>query len=70
MLNIAICDDEKFFRNEIESILSTYLQNCGIGYRIDAFKSGEDFSLLGIEMLKYDIVFLDINIQSRRIDQI
>ena len=61
MLNIAICDDEKYFRNEIENILITYLENCGIGYRIDAFKSGEDFSLLGIEMLKYDIVFLDIN---------
>jgi len=61
MLNIAVCDDELFFRNEIESILISYLQNCGIGYSIDAFKSGEEFSLLGIEMLKYDIVFLDIN---------
>ncbi len=61
MLNIAICDDEHFFRDEIQNILIAYMDGCGITYSIDAFKSGEEFTLQGIEMLKYDIVFLDIN---------
>ncbi len=61
MLNIAICDDELFFCHKIETILISYLNLCGIDYSIDVFQSGKEFSLLGIEMLKYDIVFLDIN---------
>jgi DNA-binding LytR/AlgR family response regulator len=61
MLKIAICDDEKYFREELKGILSKYLDKNGIGYSIDLFDSGKEFSLLGIEMLKYDIVFLDIN---------
>ncbi len=61
MLKIAICDDEKYFREELKDILIKYLDNNGIVYSIDLFDSGKEFSLLGIEMLKYEIVFLDIN---------
>ena len=61
MLNIAICDDEKYFRQEITELLTTYLNDKGIVNSIDAFSSGEEFTHLGIEMLKYDVVFLDIN---------
>ncbi|MCR5620094.1 MAG: LytTR family DNA-binding domain-containing protein [Lachnospiraceae bacterium] len=61
MLNIAICDDEKYFRNEIRGILEKYLSAEGIVCSIDDFASGEELTDLGIEMQKYDIVFLDIN---------
>jgi DNA-binding LytR/AlgR family response regulator len=61
MLKIAICDDEKFFRKEIRDILISYLNEKGIAHSIDAFDSGEEFVLRKIEMLKYDVVFLDIN---------
>ena len=57
MLNIAICDDEKYFRREINGILITYLNEKGIVHSIDAFESGEEFVLQGIEMLKYNVVF-------------
>ena len=61
MLNIAICDDEKYFRNEIRGILEKHLGAEGIVCSIDDFASGEELTDLGIEMQKYDIVFLDIN---------
>ena len=61
MLNIAICDDEKYFRNEIRGILEKYLSAGGIVCSIDDFSSGEELTDLGIGMQKYDIVFLDIN---------
>ena len=63
MLKIAICDDEKYFRKEINDILIPYLNEKGIVHSIDAFDSGEEFVLRGIEMLKYDVVFLDINME-------
>ena len=63
MLKIAICDDEKYFRKEINDILIPYLNEKGIVHSIDAFDSGEEFVLQGIEMLKYDVVFLDINME-------
>lgn len=61
MLNIAICDDEKYFRNEIRGILEKYLSAEGIVCSIDDFASGEELTDLGIEIQKYNIVFLDIN---------
>ena len=33
----------------------------GLLYEIDEFESGNEFINLGINMTKYDIVFLDIN---------
>ena len=63
MLKIAICDDEKYFRKEINDILIPYLNEKGIVHSIDAFDSGEEFVLRGLEMLKYDVVFLDINME-------
>ena len=61
MLNIAICDDEKYFRSEIRGVLEKYLSAEGIVFAIDDFSSGEELTDLGIGMQKYDIVFLDIN---------
>ena len=61
MFNIAICDDEKYFRNEIRTILEEYLSAEGIVCSIDDFASGKELTDLGIEVQKYNIVFLDIN---------
>ena len=63
MLKIAICDDEIFFRNQIEELLEKYLKSNGILYEIDTFCSGAEFVELGIEMMRYKIVFLDINME-------
>lgn len=61
MFGIAICDDEKYFREQIKEILEKYLKSKGIMFKIDTFSSGEEFVDLGIEMIKYKVVFLDIN---------
>ena len=61
MFKIAICDDEGHFRNRIREILIDYMNKNGILYEIDEFESGKDFINLGINLAKYDIIFLDIN---------
>lgn len=61
MFRIAICDDESHFRRLIRGILMDYMDKNGVLYEIDDFESGKDFVDQGIEMVKYKIVFLDIN---------
>ena len=61
MLKIAVCDDEKYFRNEIKEMLSGYFNDNGIPFEIDTYGSGKDLVKLGVEMLKYRISFLDMN---------
>lgn len=61
MLRIAVCDDEPFFRDEIKAMLENYLDTNGMMYEIDTFGSGMQLIELGIEVFKYQIIFLDIN---------
>lgn len=61
MFKIAICDDEEIFRKNIYKIIMNYMVKNGLLYEIDEFASGREFISLGINMAKYDIVFLDIN---------
>lgn len=61
MVKIAICDDESHFRKLIRKILIDYMEKTGGLYEIDEFKSGKEFINLGIEIIKYKIIFLDIN---------
>lgn len=61
MFNIAVCDDEKIFREELKAILEEYGQDRGIVLQIDTFASGKEFMEQGIEIMKYKVVFLDIN---------
>ncbi len=61
MLKIAICDDEGYFRKFIREILTGYMDRSGGIYEIDEFVSGKEFAGLGIEIIQYNVVFLDIN---------
>jgi two-component system, LytTR family, response regulator LytT len=61
MINIAICDDEKYYRQQIENLVTEYLNEHQIDHSIDIFSSGEAFYAKGLEMAKYDIIFLDIS---------
>lgn len=60
MIRIAICDDEKTFRDSIKRYVENYLCEKEISYEIDTFISGKEFLELGIEMIRYNIIFLDI----------
>lgn len=64
MLNIAICDDEQYFRDWIKEMLLQYMRNKGTYYEIDTFQSGAELLNLGIELNQYQIIFLDINMES------
>lgn len=61
MLTIAIVDDEDYFREDLKELVQSYMIERGYSLQIDTFHSGEEFISLGIGVLKYNIVFLDIN---------
>lgn len=63
MLRIAICDDEKLFRESEKGCIEKYLSEREILFEIDLFRSGKEFLELGIEMVRYSIIFLDINMK-------
>ena len=61
MLQIAICDDEEFYRKKIQKLLEGYLGSRELPYELHFILSGEDFLKQCENSVKFDIVFLDIN---------
>lgn len=62
-MKIAICDDEIYFAGKLREILMQYLEERHIDFEIELFSSGREFVELGVEMLQYQIIFLDINMK-------
>lgn len=65
MIYIAVCDDEKYCRRNLKGFVSGYLRKKEIPHQIDTFCSGEDFLSSGIELMKYTVIFLDINMAGK-----
>ena len=63
MFRIAICDDELIFAEELKELISGYMTEKGLVFKIDTYSSGEDLVKLGIEVVRYTVVFLDINME-------
>ena len=63
MLQIAICDDEQFYREKIKYLVEEYLQAKGMLYTLHLFLSGEDFLEQCENNVRFDIVFLDISME-------
>lgn len=61
LLKIAICDDESYFRENIKEAIVNYMERKETSFHIDTFSSGNEFIDLGMEMIQYTIIFLDIN---------
>lgn len=61
MLQIAICDDEQFYRDKIRWLLDKYLQKNHLPYELHIFSSGKEFLKRCENSVKFNIVFLDIN---------
>lgn len=55
-MNIAVCDDEEFFRNDTEKRIFTYVQNNHLNVQVTKFSDGLD--LLKSEKI-FDIIFID-----------
>lgn len=64
MLNIAVCDDEVYYREKIEKALREILEQKNVKeYQIDTWKSGEELCEDKERLKEYQIVFLDINME-------
>ena len=63
MFKIAICDDENLFTEELKELISGYMMEKGLVFKIDTYSSGEALVKLGVEVVQYTVVFLDINME-------
>lgn len=63
MFRIAICDDEYIFAEKIKTIVAKYMEEANILFEIDIYHAGNDFIKMGLEMTKYKVIFLDINMK-------
>jgi len=68
VFKIAICDDENLFTEELKELISGYMMEKDLIFEIDTYNSGEALVELGVGVVRYTIVFLDINME--RIDGI
>ena len=63
MFKIAICDDENLFTEELKELISRYMVEKGLVFEIDTYSSGEALVELGLGVMRYTVVFLDINME-------
>lgn len=61
MLRIAVCDDEKIYRNHLKKLIATELDLCGLEYQFTEFSCGEDL-LQSPAVAGLHILFLDIEL--------
>lgn len=59
-MNIAICDDEKIYRDEIEHLVDEYFADKNSDYECRQYSCGNE---LAQDEQVYDIVFLDIEME-------
>lgn len=60
-MRIAVCDDEKFFRNELKAKLDEYAERYGYDFAYTEFSSGEQLLASDIE---FDLIFMDQQMSS------
>ena len=60
MIRIAICDDENVFVSQVENILLELCEEESINIDIDVFYSGNALAKEIAEGIRYDIIYLDI----------
>ena len=60
MLKIAICDDEKEFRDAAERMLKLYMEEKAVSYQVDTFGVPSDLVDMTEKGTIYDIYLLDI----------
>lgn len=61
MLQIAICDDESYYREKLQRLVKAYLDRHHLSGEVYFFASGEEFLSQNENNVKYDIVFMDIS---------
>ncbi len=61
MLKIAICDDEKYHRENLRDHLLDCAKERDLGCEVILYESGKQLLDLGIEIMQYSALYLDIN---------
>lgn len=64
MMKIAICDDERLCRQKIQNLVTEYMVNHDLAYEFHLFSSGGDFLASSEAGAGYDIVFMDISMDT------
>ena len=60
MLEIAVCEDERYQQGELEELLYSLGKKHGIGLEVDVYENGESLLKAIQEKIKYDLVYLDV----------
>ena len=63
MINIAICDDDKYLLNSLEGILEKLGKKIGLEFQIETYSDGQDLVRDINKGCKYDIIYLDIEMK-------
>jgi len=63
MIKIAVCDDEIVFAEKMKTIITIYFTKKQIPCEVDLYQSGREFIADYMKMARYQIVFLDINME-------
>jgi DNA-binding LytR/AlgR family response regulator len=63
MVDIAICDDEEYFRIREKNLIIEYMEKRNIPYQIAMFSSGKELLERFDLAPKYSIIFLDVNME-------
>ena len=61
VMRIAICDDEKYFRDVLKEQLNKYTNEYGVDFVYSEFSSGE---LLLESNIDFDLIFIDYQMHS------
>lgn len=61
---IAVCDDEDYFRDRIKELLQKYFKENERSVSIDLYDSGSSFCSDPDNFKAYDVVFLDIGMDA------
>lgn len=59
-LRIAVCDDEKYYREYMKKMIEEYLMKTGVRFDIDIYPDGAELCRKESNLYKYDVIFLDI----------
>lgn len=62
MFNIAVCDDNGAVCSEIENIIVDFFKTETVHYEIDSFQTGEELLKELNDHVKYDLIYLDIEL--------
>ena len=65
VINIAICDDEDAIAAQIEDIIQKLSKDKGLPVETDVFLSGEKLEERLLSGIRYDLLFLDIQMEGR-----